>query len=102
VQFATLATRHGIPTTHPVREAVEAGGLMSYGTDAADMYRRVGVYTGQILKGEKPADLPVLQSTKFELPANGQGSRPRSAAAATRQRGRGDRMNELHGTENGQ
>jgi putative tryptophan/tyrosine transport system substrate-binding protein len=75
VQFATLATRHGIPTAHPVREAVEAGGLMSYGTDAADMYRRVGVYTGQILKGAKPADLPVLQSTKFEFVINLQTAR---------------------------
>jgi putative ABC transport system substrate-binding protein len=75
VQFATLATRHGIPTAHPVREAVEAGGLMSYGTDGADMYRRVGVYTGQILNGAKPADLPVLQSTKFEFVINLQTAR---------------------------
>jgi putative tryptophan/tyrosine transport system substrate-binding protein len=75
VQFATLAARHGIPTAHPVREAVEAGGLMSYGTDNRDMYRRVGVYTGQILKGAKPADLPVLQSTKFEFVINMQTAR---------------------------
>jgi putative ABC transport system substrate-binding protein len=75
VQFATLATRHGIPTAHPVREAVEAGGLMSYGTDGADMYRRVGVYIGQILNGAKPADLPVLQSTKFEFVINLQTAR---------------------------
>jgi putative tryptophan/tyrosine transport system substrate-binding protein len=75
VQFATLAARHGIPTAHPVREAVEAGGLMSYGTDTLDMYRQVGVYTGQILQGAKPADLPVLQSTKFEFVINLQTAR---------------------------
>ena len=75
VQFATLATRHGIPTAHPAREAVEAGGLMSYGTDPLDMFRQVGVYTGQVLKGAKPADLPVLQSTKFEFVINLQTAR---------------------------
>jgi putative tryptophan/tyrosine transport system substrate-binding protein len=70
VQFATLAARYGIPAAHTVREEVEAGGLMSYGTDPLDMFRQVGVYTGQILKGAKPADLPVLQSNKFEFVIN--------------------------------
>jgi putative ABC transport system substrate-binding protein len=69
-QFATLATRHGIAMSVPSRENVEAGGLMSYGTDLADVYRQVGNYTGQILKGAKPADLPVAQSTRFELAIN--------------------------------
>jgi len=75
VQFATLATRHGVPTAYGVREHVEAGGLMSYGTDNVDVWRQVGVYTGQILKGAKPADLPVLQSTKFEFVINLQTAR---------------------------
>jgi putative ABC transport system substrate-binding protein len=59
-----------LPATYPSREAVEAGGLMGYDTDRVDMYRQVGVYTGQILKGAKPADLPVLQSTKFAIVIN--------------------------------
>ena len=67
VQLATLATRHGIATAFAGREYVKAGGLMSYGTDVADMFRQVGAYTGRILKGAKPADLPVVQSTKFEF-----------------------------------
>jgi putative tryptophan/tyrosine transport system substrate-binding protein len=75
VQFATLATRHGIPTAHSNRDAVEAGGLMSYGTDTVSMFHQAGVYTGQILKGAKPADLPVLQSTKFEFVINLQTAR---------------------------
>ena len=70
VQFASLALRHGIPMAHSSREAVEAGALMSYASDGTDMFRQVGVYTGQILKGAKPADLPVMQSTKFELVIN--------------------------------
>ena len=75
VQFATLAMRHGIPAAYSSREAVEAGALMSYGTNGLDMFRQVGVYTGQILKGAKPADLPVLQSTKFEFVINLQTAR---------------------------
>jgi putative ABC transport system substrate-binding protein len=75
VQFAILAAHHRVPTAYPLREYVEAGGLMSYGTDFADTWRQVGVYTGKILKGAKPADLPVLQSTKFEFVINMQTAR---------------------------
>ena len=70
VQFATLAARHGIPAAYAGREVVEVGGLMSYATDRGEMFRQVGVYTGQILRGAKPSDLPVLQSTKFEFAIN--------------------------------
>jgi putative ABC transport system substrate-binding protein len=75
VQFATLAARDRIPAAYTNPDYIAAGGLMSYGTDVADTYHQVAVYTGSILKGAKPADLPVLQSTKFVFAINLQTAR---------------------------
>jgi putative ABC transport system substrate-binding protein len=75
LQFATLTARDRIPAAYADRDTVAAGGLMSYGTDSAEGVRQVGVYTGKILKGAKPADLPVVQATRFQFVINLQTAR---------------------------
>ena len=75
VQFATLTARDRIPAAYADREMTEAGGLMSYGTDFTDMFRQVGGYTGRILNGTQPSELPVVQATKFEFVINLQSAR---------------------------
>jgi putative ABC transport system substrate-binding protein len=75
VQLVHLASRHAVPAVYTQRDYAEAGGLMSYGSNLKDGFRQVGVYTGRILKGAKPADLPVVQASKFELIVNAENAR---------------------------
>jgi putative tryptophan/tyrosine transport system substrate-binding protein len=75
VQFVHQASHHRLPAIYTGREFSEIGGLMSYGTNMADAFRQAGVYAGRVLKGAKPADLPVMQSSKFELVINHQTAR---------------------------
>jgi putative tryptophan/tyrosine transport system substrate-binding protein len=75
VQIVHLASHHRVPATYPGRQFAEVGGLMSYGSNLTDAWRQVGVYTGRVLKGAKPADLPVVQATKFELVINAETAR---------------------------
>ena len=95
VHITGQAMRHGIPTIYSQREFTDVGGLMSYGTNLADAWRQVGVYAGRVLRGAKPADLPVIQSSKFELVINAPTARALGLTVPPGlldRRRRGDRM----------